>query len=186
MEISRHTTRNNLIPLPFTTSLKPSPNYHSAEREDSIIIHITHNELVELIKENPLEVLGEEITWTPRNVVLREEQRGRLHPDIVGRDSQDRIVIVEVKRRVLKKTGKPNDAANKISAGEAVGEILHYASAYIRQNSEAKLRLFIVIQEPSLRVLQRVSKPCKFLQSHGINICCIPLSNNAISMLLGD
>lgn len=164
-------------------------------KEDSAI---THNELVELIKENPFEVFGEEITWTPRNVLLREEQYGRLHPDIVGRDTQDRIVIVEVKRRALKKTGIPNDAGNILNAGEAVGEILHYASAYIRQDSKGtlsddflkneseKLRLFIVIQEPSLRVLQRVSKPCEFLRLHGINIHCIPLSNNVISTLLGD
>lgn len=154
-------------------------------KEDSTIIHITHNELVELVKENPFEVLGEDITWTSSNIVLKEEEQGKLRPDIVGRDCQDRTVIVEVKGRVYnRKTGMPNDAANKLTAGEAVGEILHYASAYIRRDSEAKLRLFIVIQEPSLRVLQRASKPCEFLRSHGINIRCMPLSDNAISTLL--
>ena len=153
--------------------------------------------MVNLVKENPFEVLGEEITWTLRNIVLEEESYGQLRPDIVGRDSQNRIVIVEVKRRALHRTGMPNDAGNKLSAGEAVGEILHYASAYIREHSEAplsddllkdeskKLRLFIVIQEPSLRVLQRASKPCEFLRLYGINIHCISLSNNTISDLLG-
>ena len=161
-------------------------------------LDITEDELVKLIKENPLEVFGEEITWTPRNVVLREEQGGQLRPDIVGRDSQDRTVIVEVKKKTLSKKSEPNDPRNKQVAAEAVGQILHYASAYIRRNSETtqsddflkneseKLRLFIVIQEPSLRVLQRVSKPCKFLRSHGINICCIPLSNSAISSFFSN
>lgn len=139
-------------------------------------LDIPENELVKLIKENPLELLGEEITWDPENVVLKEEQGGRLHPDIVGRDSQDRTVIVEVKKKTLS-----NDPRNKQVAAEAVGQILHYASAYIRQYPEAKLRLFIVIQEPSLRVCQRAAKPCEFLRSHDINIHCIPLSNSAIS-----
>ena len=100
---------------------------------------------------------------------------------IVGRDSQDRTVIVEVKKKTLSKRGEPNDPRNKQVAAEAVGQILHYASAYIRQDPEAKLRLFIVIQEPSLRVCQRAAKPCEFLLSHDINIHCISLSNSAIS-----
>lgn len=144
-------------------------------------LDITEDELVKLIKENPLEVFGEEITWDPGNVVLKEEQGGQLYPDIVGRDSQDRTVIVEVKKKTLSKKGEPNDPRNKQVAAEAVGQILHYASAYIRQYPEAKLRLFIVIQEPSLRVCQRAAKPCEFLRSHDINIHCILLSNSAIS-----
>ena len=44
-------------------------------------LDITEDELVKLIKENSLEVFGEEITWDPGNVVLKEEQGGRLHPD---------------------------------------------------------------------------------------------------------
>ena len=43
-------------------------------------VDITEDELVKLIKENPLEVFGEEITWDPGNVVLKGGTRRSVTP----------------------------------------------------------------------------------------------------------
>lgn len=163
-------------------------------------MNISEKDLIELIKNNTLEVFGEKITWTKKQVTIKEGDN-RLLPDIFGIDTEGRIVIVEVKAKVYNKANL--EGANVQSAGEAVGQILHYASAYIRDTRDdlfqrenlpnagddllrvgiEKLRLFIVIQDPSLKTLHRACTPCELLRAHGVDICCKPLFGSQITDL---
>ena len=122
--------------------------------DNPFLMNITHDELVDYIKENTLTVLGEEIylhagaikgTWDA------------LFPYLMGTDVQGRTVIVEVQTNL-------DDDSTGIPAAihKSVGQIIHYAVEYGHKN----LRLFIVgpTIAPQLQLI------CHHLRKHGINI----------------
>ena len=137
----------------------------------------SEQELKKYIKDCTSEIFGEDITWFRTNL---PGENGQIQPDLIGRDVNNKPVIVEVKpfhpRRGANQYYKPR---------EAVGQVLHYATAYIQKRltdprdlsneqltDELKnVRLFIlgdVYSEP-------VEKMCHLLQAHGINIVYISL-----------
>ena len=94
--------------------------------DNRFLMNITHDELVDYIKENTLTVLGEEIhlhagaikgTWDA------------LFPDLMGTDAQGRTVIVEVQTNL-------DDDSTGIPAAihKSVGQIIHYAAEYVHKN----------------------------------------------------
>lgn len=137
-----------------------------------------HDELVEKIKKNATSIFREVIHW--ENIQLPGEARN-MPVDLTGIDAKGNRVIVEVKPF----DGKPS---RYDKPREAVGQILHYATAYLQRDLQAdprdlsekqlreglkKIRLFIVsdVYEPT------VEKICTLLKAHGITITYISLDS---------
>ena len=66
--------------------------------DDPFLMNITHDELVDYIKENTLAVFGEEIDLDAHGAI--QGVWNALAPDLMGTDAQGRTVIVEVKTDV--------------------------------------------------------------------------------------
>ena len=145
-----------------------------------------HDKLVRSVKDSP-GILGDESIKLKMGVVLPGAKSPdgtgsqKVYPDLIGTDSEDNIVIVEVKTGLLR--WKPDvddkyDLQNINDAvRESVGQILDYARAKIRDMSPnptaeelssltKKLRLFIVGDDYSVAV----EEICELLHSNGINI----------------
>ena len=124
-------------------------------------MNITHDQLVDYIRENTLTVFGEEIhlhagaikgTWDA------------LFPDLMGTDAQGRTVIVEVQTNCDDSTRR-HDAIHK-----SIGKIIHYAAEYAHTGHSENLRLFIVVP----MIIPQLEHICHHLRTHGINIRPLP------------
>ena len=87
-----------------------------------------------------------------------------INADLVGKDSNDNPVIVEVK---LWYDEMPN---RKTQEHTCVGQIIHYTYDYANANADTytseNTRLFIIAQEKS----KIVECCCELLRAHGFNI----------------
>ena len=136
-----------------------------------------HDELVEDIKKNTTKIFREVIHWDTQHPPGNTRA---IRADLTGTDGSNRV-IVEVK--VF--DGKPS---RYDKPRQAVGQILHYATAYLERNLQTdpcdlsdkqlktglkKVRLFIVsdVYEPT------VEKICALLKAHGITIRYISLDS---------
>ena len=137
------------------------------------------------IRDNSHLVFGEEIRWIA-SPTLMGENGNPMPPDLIGRDANGKIVIVEVKLEFDLGDSPSNryDLPRK-----SVGQVLHYAHAYMRGitdrhdleftddmmriSSEYVMRLFIVSKDFS----QTVENICSFLRAHGINIQHLNVKN---------
>lgn len=133
------------------------------------------------ILKNSDEVFGEKMRWVSMNF---PGETGRIKPDLVGYDANDNLVIVEVKRF----DPKPSNANAYARPREAIGQVIHYAVAYVQDQSAddprflstdrfreilKNVRLFIVGESYS----QSVEKMCYFLEAYGIDITYLSLDN---------
>ena len=106
--------------------------------------------LVVWIKKFSHILFGETICW----------HDSRINADLVGKDSNDNPVIVEVK---LWYDNTPN---RKTQEHTCVGQILHYAYDYANAYTSENTRLFIIAQYKS----KVVECCCELLRVHGFNI----------------
>ena len=142
-----------------------------------------HDELVEEIKNDPNRFFQEKGIKLKSNTIFQgfdfDEDSMPLNyvkPDLFGTDSEGNIVIVEVKTQLLKPNFKNNNANSRL----AIGQILDYACAVIRDlkgktiyeipnkellNAIGGIRLFIFADDYSVSVEQM----CKLLTTCGIN-----------------
>ena len=127
--------------------------------DNPFLMNITHDELVDYIKENTLTVLGEEIHLDAGAI---QGTWDALSPDLMGTDTQDRTVIVEAK------TDFDDFTSGRDAIHKSVGQIINYAAEYADTYYKASenLRLFIVgpTIAPQLQLI------CHHLRKHGINI----------------
>ena len=115
------------------------------------------------IKENARLVFGEDIRWCSES--LTSMRGNSITPDFIGVDSQDDMIIVEVKFRFEFRGDKKHLTTDPEK--KSIGQILQYACAYMRKHSTTPIpRLFIV----SIDFSQDVEAVCKFLRSKGIDI----------------
>ena len=125
------------------------------------------------IKENTSLVFGEKVCWkSVKSIGLRSMQDTLIIPDLVGTDSQGSLIIVEVKF----KFNFPNDRdyLRRDVEKRAIGQILLYACAYMRDNPSTQIpRLFIV----SIDFSEDVEYICEILRSKGFNICHLAIKN---------
>ena len=120
-----------------------------------------HASLESFIRRHTAFVFDEEISWI---------ESKSPNVDLEGRDADNNIVIVEVK--------KWQDNNNKNRQEHAsIGQIIQYASKYITDNLEIT-RLFIVGTDDS----HLVENACEFLQTLGLNICYISISDKLDGM----
>lgn len=122
------------------------------------------------IKDNTELVFGERITW--HNDIFFSKRDTPITPDIVGKDSVDRSVIVEVKF----KFDFPKDSNHSRSDVEhkSIGQILQYHTAYKRKYPFGKTpRLFIV----SIDYSPEVDEICLFLNECSVDIRQIAIEN---------
>lgn len=129
-----------------------------------------HEKLVSYVKENSNKLFGEDFDLD-NSVKLKGQYSKDICPDLVGKDSKNLIIIIEIKTEFDSDADSTNkrDAAHK-----SVGQVLNYAYAYMEQRKpwvELKdyskhLRLFIVGKE----CLKTVEDICHLLRMHGINI----------------
>ena len=123
--------------------------------DDPFLMNITHDQLVDYIKENTLTILGEEIHLHAGAI---QGTWDALFPDLMGTDAQGRTVIVEVQTDLDEgSTGIPP------TIHKSIGQLIHYASDY---DEPENLRLFIV--SPAVR--PQMQHICQYLRSHGINL----------------
>lgn len=125
------------------------------------------------ITENTPLVFGEKIKWkSVKSVGLRSMQGTPIIPDLVGTDSQGHPVIVEVKFKFNFPSDK--DYLRRDVEKRAIGQILLYACAYMRDNLSTQiLRLFIV----SIDFSEDVEYVCEILRSKGFDICYLAVEN---------
>lgn len=122
------------------------------------------------IKDNTELVFGERITWHYYKFFSKRDTP--INPDLVGKDSVDRSVIVEVKF----KFDFPQDNNHLRSDVEhkSIGQILQYHTAYKRKYPFDKTpRLSIV----SIDYSPEVDEICLFLQECRIDIKHIAIEN---------
>ena len=152
-------------------------------------------EFVRWIKNNSDIVFGEEMRWNDKPK-LPGSQGKPMKPDLMGSDSKNNTVIVEVKyfkpeEEVKAEANKLSDRKKRsrklsdyrtnkrIAIDKSVGQILRYAYGYMMKcisEDTSKtvwnklpntLRLFIITPEGSLDL----GCICEFLQALDINIC---------------
>ena len=134
-----------------------------------------HKQLASDVKDNSQKLFGKKICWVDPPPKLKALTRHKS-PNLVGKDSNGNIIIVEVKTEF-----DSANTTNKLDGmDKSVGQVLRYAYAYIeelicenKKPSDEKLkeelkkfRLFIVGREH----LQRLEDICQLLQAHCINI----------------
>ncbi len=118
------------------------------------------------IQENTHFVFGEDIDWQSRSFT---NMRGTPKtPDLVGKDAEDQTIIVEVKFK-FEFLGDKNHIRSD-PEHDAIGQILHDASAYMRPFLSDNLlgqmpRLFIV----SIDFSPNVNAVCELLKAFNIN-----------------
>lgn len=118
------------------------------------------------IKENTLLVFGEKIKWG--SVKLRSLRGSSIRPDLVGKDRNDRSVIVEVKLKFDiydNESSRNNPRTDR--EHKSVGQILQYTCAYLRGYPSTQVpRLFIVSIDHSTDV----EAVCEFLRKFKVDI----------------
>lgn len=118
------------------------------------------------IRDNTLLVFGEIIKWD--SVKLRSLRGSFIRPDLVGKDCNDRPVIIEVKLKFDiydNKDSRNNPRTDR--EHKSVGQILQYTCAYLRKHPSTQIpRLFII----SIDFSPDVDAVCKILRSKGIDI----------------
>ncbi len=121
-------------------------------------MNITHDKMVDYIRENTLTVFGEEIYLNSGAI---KGTWDALAPDLMETDAQGRTVIVEVQTNLDDDSTRRHDAIHK-----SVGQLIHYAAEYPHTGHSENLRLFIVVPffTPQLEHI------CQYLRNHGINI----------------
>lgn len=129
--------------------------------------------LTDFVKANTFNVFGENIEWDNEN--LPAETGSPMFPDLMGKDSDKCWVIVEAKL-VAKRQGANWYATMR----ESVGQIIHYAHAFLNKSlknieysddglskiSSSVLRLFIVTEVYA----EPIENMCRLLRAHGINL----------------
>ena len=110
----------------------------------------SEKDLVVWIKKFSHILFGEKIRW----------HDSRINADLVGKDSNDNPVIVEVK---LWYDDIPN---RRLQEHTCVGQIIHYAYDYANAYTSENTRLFIIAQEKS----EIVERCCELLRAHGFNL----------------
>ena len=110
----------------------------------------SEKELVRWIKKYSHILFGENICWHKPDV----------NADLVGKDSNDNPVIVEVK---LWYDEMPN---RKTQEHTCVGQIIHYTYDYANVHTSENTRLFIIAQYKS----EIVESCCELLRAHRFNI----------------
>ena len=128
-----------------------------------------HDQLVSYVKKNSHDLFGEEIHWKD-SMELEGANGKKIYPDLVGMDSKNLTVIVEVKSEF----DSENSTNRRDAAHKSVGQVLNYANAYMKEykpsvelkDSSKHLRLFIFGD----RFSKTVENICQFLRMHGINI----------------
>lgn len=133
-----------------------------------------HDELVEKIRKNATSIFGEFIHW---DTIHPPGERNKMPIDLTGIDAKGNRVVVKV---------KPFGFGEYDTPRQAVGQILHYATAYLQRDMQAdprdlpeqqlreglkKIRLFIV----SNRYSPVVEKICALLKAYGLTITYIAL-----------
>lgn len=121
-------------------------------------MNITHDQLVDYIKENTLTVFGEEIHLHAGAI---QGTWDALFPDLMGTDAQGKKVIVEVQTNMDDYATREHDAIHK-----SVGQLIHYASEYSQACHFENLRLFIVVPT----ITPQLEHICYYLRTHDINI----------------
>ena len=125
------------------------------------------------IKENTSLVFGEKICWkSVKSVGLRSMQGTPIIPDLIGTDAQGHPIIVEIKFKFNFPSDK--DYLRRDVEKRAIGQILSYACAYMRDNPSTRiLRLFIV----SIDFSEDVEYICEILRSKGFDLQHIAIEN---------
>ena len=125
------------------------------------------------IKKNTHLVFGEKICWKKvKSIGLCSMQGTPIIPDLVGTDSQGHPVIVEVKFKFNFPSDR--DYLRRDVEKRAIGQILLYACAYMRDNPLTQIpRLFIV----SIDFSEDVEYACEILRSKGFDICYLAIEN---------
>ena len=138
-------------------------------------------DLKKYVYENSDEIFGKPIRWRS-DTNLPGENRS-IRADLIGDDADANTVIVEVKRLGAAEANQYDKPR------AAIGQILHYATAYVQHhlkgdnlydfsNKEVRdavknVRLFIVTPELHYSIV----KMCDFLEAYGITISYIALNN---------
>ena len=130
--------------------------------------------LIPWIWDNTPLVFGEKIECQP--VTLHSKRGAVIKPDLVGKDTHDRPVIVEVKFKF--EFQGDSKYLRRDREDRSIGQILHYDRAYKRMCQCNGIpievpRLFIV----SIDFSKDVADVCKFLRSKCINIEHIAIQN---------
>lgn len=111
----------------------------------------TEPELTDWIQKNALLIFGEELEWyTLPN----------FNADLLGTDKNGNPVIIEVKKWT------DSSANRNIQEYVSIGQILHYANSFQKQQPNADIRLFIIADYLS----EKVEASCEYLRLHGFNI----------------
>ena len=134
------------------------------EIEKETGIHRQNHEkeiLLPLIQDNTRLVFGDNIRW--ESLTLHSIRDAPITPDLVGRASQGRSVIVEVKLK-FNFHGKNNPRTDR--EHKSIGQILQYTCAYRRLSWFKDPRLFIV----SIDFSPDVSAVCEYLKEFNIDI----------------
>lgn len=125
-------------------------------------MNITHDQLVDYIRENTLTVFGEEIHLHAGAI---QGTWDALFPHLMGTDAQGRTVIVEVQTNFDDDSARRHDAIHK-----SIGQIIHYATEYPHTGHSENLRLFIVVP----MITPQLEHICHHLRTRGINIRPLP------------
>ena len=141
-----------------------NPKITREEIEKETGIHRQNHEkeiLLPLIRDNTRLVFRDNIWW--ESLTLHSMRDAPITPDLVGRDSQGRPVIVEVKLK-FNFHGKNNPRTDR--EHKSIGQILQYTCAYRRLSGFKDPRLFIV----SIDFSPDVSAVCEYLKEFNIDI----------------
>lgn len=133
-----------------------------------------HASLLREVENNANEIFNEDIHWVEMNIPGEDRP---IRPDMAGYDANGRCVIVEL---------KPFGYNDYDAPRTAMGQILHYATAYLEKHLKddprnlsseqlieglKSVRLFIISDRHS----NPTEKMCALLETHDINICYISL-----------
>lgn len=112
----------------------------------------SEGDLVGWIEKHSHIMFGEDISLRRTNNIN--------NPDLIGKDSEGNAVIVEVK------IWSDNSTNRRDQEDKSVGQIIRYASDYVKSNPSDNRRLFIIGHDYS----PTVEACCDFLRGQGYNI----------------
>jgi len=113
---------------------------------------MTHDELVSWVKDNTQDVFGEKIHWDDSQKKVLGENLREIEIDLIGTDSENRTVIVEVKTEF-----NNDDSTNRRDAShKSVGQVLNYAYAFIRDKLTADCHMGDVLEKELKRESQQL------------------------------
>ena len=112
----------------------------------------SEQDLTDWIRENSRIMFGEELKWNTSP---------NLNTDLLGTDKNGKSVIIEVK-----KWDDGYSSNRDKQEYQSIGQILHYANIFQKQQPDADIRLFIISNYPS----KKVETCCEFLRAYGFDI----------------